>query len=385
MNSEHMSEKEITHLMDELQADLKGLFPVREEAATAYLDKLSVLAERVDEEVLQSSKVSELIGSCPVEVITTNHRNHARFMATVFALNLPSLLVRVIPWAYRVYTNRGVSLSYFTAECQAWINAVDQELDPAFAEQIRRVYSWMIDHHEDMKQLSQEIDVFSAQTNDWSEELNSLLSSLLSGDTQSVQQLAESEARDVADLPRLYMDLIQPVMYRIGSLWADGEVTVAQEHMATAVVSRIIAGTYQRLQLFAQKDHGAKGTAVVSCASKEFHELGARIIADLMELDGWDVTFMGANIPEEDFHHMVVDKQPDVVALSATVPSHLLNIKRMVNRIREEESLAHTLILAGGQALSLAPESAQSLNVDGIAHNGYEAREILAQWQEKDG
>jgi methanogenic corrinoid protein MtbC1 len=190
--------------------------------------------------------------------------------------------------------------------------------------------------------------------------------------------MAEESAPDANDLPELYVNRIQPVMYRIGSLWADGEVSVAQEHMATAVVSRIIAGSYQRFQLFER----SRGTAIVSCATDEFHELGARTVADLLELDGWDVTFVGANLPERDLHRMVVDARPEIVALSATVPSHLLRMKRMVDRVNEDETLEKTRTMVGGLAFSMAPEAFDALDVDGVAEDGHGARKLAAKWWE---
>ena len=180
----------------DLRNELEGLFPVRGDAASEYLDQLNALAEQVDEKVLRRPDVSELVGSCPVEVITTNHRNHARFMATVFALDLPSLLVRVIPWAYRVYTIRGVSYEYFEAELSAWMDAAEEHLGAARAEPICRIYRWMLDHHEDMKQLSREVRPFTPSEGDWSDELDALLSCLLDGDADGARRMAEESAPD---------------------------------------------------------------------------------------------------------------------------------------------------------------------------------------------
>jgi len=362
-----------------LLEDVEGMFPVPEEAAEAYLDSLPTLAGQVDDAILQRSDISDLIGSCAIDIITTNHRNHGKFMATVFALDLPALLVRVMPWAYRVYTIRGVSYEYFPAELSAWIRAIEDELDPAHARPLCRVYRWMMEHHDMMKQLSEARERVTPRESDWSEELDALLSCLLQGDSRTAQQMAEETTREAGDLPDFYVKRIQPVMYRVGSLWAEGEVTISQEHMVTAMVGRIIASTYQRFDVF----HPSRGSALVSCATDEFHELGARTVADVLELDGWDTTFIGASVPEHDFHQTVIDQQPEIVALSATVPSHLLRLQRMVNRIREESCLDHTRIMAGGLAFSMAPEAKERLPVDGCAHDAQGASKLAKDWWEE--
>ena len=362
-----------------LQQELSNLFPIPDEAATQYAGNVPKLSAQVDEQVLRKLSVSDLIGACPVEVIRTNHRNHGRFMAAVFVLDLPSLLMQVVPWAYRVYTARGVSADYFRAELAAWIDAVQSQLDPAHARPICRLYRWMIDHHDTMQELARNVTQSSFVTGDWSSELESLLGCLLKGDSTGARRMAEESAPEAGDLPKFYVDRVQPVMYRIGDLWAEGEVSVAQEHMATALISRIMAATYQRFELFKP----SKGKVVVACATDEFHEIGARTVADLLELDGWDVMFIGANVPEEDFHSTVVDVQPEIVALSAAVPSHLLRMKGMVDGVRAESSLAHTRTMVGGLALNVAPEASDKLAVDGSAQDGRHAQKLAHQWWEE--
>ncbi len=364
----------------ELLEELKELFPVPDEAADAYLDNLPALAERVDNHVLQRPDISDIIGSCPVDVITTNHRNHGRFMGTVCALDLPSLLIRVIPWAYRVYSTRGVSYDYFPAELKGWRNALEAELDPAHARPIRLIYRWMIDRHETMMRLSEDADSFPPAQGDLSDELEPLLSCLLRGDSQGAQSLADESMLEATHLPDFYVKRIQPVMYRIGNMWATGEVTVAQEHVATALVSRIMAGAYRRFDFFGN----SRGHALVACATDEFHELGARTVADLLELSGWDVTFVGADVPERDFQQMALDNPPEIVALSATIPSHLLRMKRMVNAIRTESTLQNTRIMVGGLALSMAPEAVDRLDADGCAGDGQDACRLAEKWWKED-
>ena len=364
-----------------LQDKLGKLFPVPDAAASAYLDKLPILTARVDEQILGRSDISDLIGRCPVDIITTNHHNYGRFMATVFSMDLPALFLRMVPWAYHVYTTRGVSFDYFAAELSAWKDAVESELDGALARPISRVYRWMIEHHEEMKELSGTCGNFPAPEPDWSDEREALLSSLLEGDSAAVRRMAGDTVSEPAELPAYYVGRVQPVMYRVGSLWAEGRVSVAQEHMATAIMGRVMAETYSRFQIF----DPSKGKAIVACATDEFHELGARIVTDLLELDGWDVMFLGANVPDHDFQQIVQEARPRIVALSAAVPSHLLRMRDMAEGVRKESSLDHTRVMVGGLALTTAPEAVDKLNVDGFAEDGRGARRMAHRWWEEGG
>ena len=369
----------VARKLEELAQEAHGLFPIPEAASREYRAKISSLAAQVNESILQSPNVRELIGSCPVDTIASNHNNHARFLATVMTLDLHSLLARVVPWVYRAYTAQGVSYEYFRAELEAWKEAVREQVDDVHADPICRVYDWMLWHHHDMKGLSLEItEVFPGHV-DWSETRQVLLDSLLAGDSRRLRDKVEEIAPDAEALPELYVNVLQPVMYRVGDMWAEGEVSVSQEHMATALISRVMAATYERLSIF----EPTRGKAVVACATDEFHELGARVVADLLELDGWDVAFLGANVPNEDFHHMVSETQPAIVGLSATLPYHLLRVKDILDPLREDQRLDRTRIMVGGMAFSMAPEAAEKVGADAWARDGKDARQVAARWHEE--
>jgi methanogenic corrinoid protein MtbC1 len=362
-----------------LEGEVRELLPIGEAAAEEYREKTAALAAQVNSQILQRSDARDLIGSCPVDTIIANHSNHARFMGAVFSLNLPSLLTRVVPWAYRVYTTRGVSYEYFRAELTAWERAVSERLDEAHARSIRTVYEWILDHHEEMKELSAEMTSWFPPELDWSEDRETLLTNLLAGEYGKIRDGLGEVASNSKSLSELYLDDITPVMYRLGNLWATGEVSVSEEHMVTALVSRAMTAAYDEFALF----EPTKGQIVVGCSTDEFHELGARVVADLLELDGWDVAFLGANCPAADFHHMVAEIQPEIVALSATIPHHLLRIRDMLGRLRGDSRLSGTRTMVGGMAFSAAPEAAEGVGADGWATDARDACQLAASWWEE--
>jgi len=184
------------------------------------------------------------------------------------------------------------------------------------------------------------------------------------------------EAREAGvDLSRLYVEVFQPAMREIGRLWQENEITVADEHVATAITQAAMARAFE--QVFAWGE-GRGRSLVAACADTERHEVGLRMICDLLELRGWDTTYLGATVPVESLVVMVDRKKPDVVALSVAIAPHLPRLRMMIEQIR---SLIRNppLILVGGRPFLEDPTLATRLGADLTAEDAVQAVELLQQ------
>ena len=169
---------------------------------------------------------------------------------------------------------------------------------------------------------------------------------LLAGEDAACLDEARAIADDLKGLHRLYVDVIQPSMYRVGELWEAGQISVATEHLATAINSFVASTCYARLACA-----GTGGPrALIACVPEEMHQLGARMVADLLECDGWDVDFYGASMPERDLIGAIRERDPRFVGLSAALVMHLGSVKRTITAIRAELGAAPPTIVVGGNA-----------------------------------
>jgi methanogenic corrinoid protein MtbC1 len=87
--------------------------------------------------------------------------------------------------------------------------------------------------------------------------------------------------------------------------------------------------------------------------------MGARVGADFLEMQGFGVMFLGADVPTDSLVSMIAKEKPDLVALSVTMSFHLDSLRRTVDRVRA--ALPQVPITVGGHALSWAPEIAAEL------------------------
>lgn len=170
------------------------------------------------------------------------------------------------------------------------------------------------------------------------------VSSLITGQRSTCAQIVESElATDIA-IREIYTDLFQRSLYDVGEQWERGQVSVAVEHMATAIVDRML--TIVQPHVFGGEERSK--TAIIACVADEYHQLGARMVADLFELHGWRGYFLGADTPLDSLLDMIETHRPDVVGLSLSIYFNLPSLLTAIEAVRT--AYPEQQILIGGQA-----------------------------------
>jgi methanogenic corrinoid protein MtbC1 len=144
-------------------------------------------------------------------------------------------------------------------------------------------------------------------------------------------------------VPEVYLDVLQPALYGIGHRWALGEISVAEEHYATAV-SEMLLG---ELSAHMRRSPRDGRLAAVAGTPGEQHGLGGRMVADFLEADGWDVLRLGAGAPAADLAALVERERPDVVALSTSTAGSLPGVADALQRL--DALQPRPLLVAGGQ------------------------------------
>jgi methanogenic corrinoid protein MtbC1 len=179
----------------------------------------------------------------------------------------------------------------------------------------------------------------------------SYLGHLTSGRRLECRRILVSLIESGTPLRVIYERLFQDSLHEVGASWEAGRVSVATEHLATAITEDLLAVVFP--SVIAERPNGR--TAIVSCPGSEYHQVGGRIVADTLELAGWDVKFLGANTPESSLVDLVRSRPPDLLALSVSLLAHLAIAERAVSLVREvTPSLP---IVVGGQAVRMAGAS----------------------------
>ena len=194
---------------------------------------------------------------------------------------------------------------------------------------------------------------------------------LVDGDAQGAWGVVEAAMTSGADVRSVYLDMIAPSMVHIGARWAAGEFDVAVEHQATVIVMRIIG----RLGSRCVRRGRSRGSLVIGAPIGEYHALPTAMLGDLMRLNGWDVTDLGANTPSASFLH-AARRIPDLVAVgfSVTHIDHLAAVHECCSVIRQE--LPDVPVVLGGQAIR-SEDHARALGADVLASSADQLHELL--------
>jgi methanogenic corrinoid protein MtbC1 len=195
---------------------------------------------------------------------------------------------------------------------------------------------------------------------------SSYLEVLLKGEKQAAMKIITDWMKDGTEISEIYVEIFQKTQYEIGRLWGLGRINVAQEHYCTAASQSIMS------QLFSQmwsrrKQNLPRYRAIVVCVERELHEFGARMLADLLELDGWDVLYLGANTPQASIVQITQDRKPRVLLLSASMVDHVHEVADIINGINEGVRQDGLKILVGGNPFNIDKELWKKVGADGYA------------------
>jgi methanogenic corrinoid protein MtbC1 len=189
------------------------------------------------------------------------------------------------------------------------------------------------------------------------------------GDEQGATELVAGLLDDGVPAQRIIVDLIGATQSRVGELWAANEWSVAREHAATAVGERALAAVAARTTTPA-----TRGRIALACVDGEWHGLPARMLAELLRLDGWRVDFLGASVPGRHLITHLHQTGPDAVALSCMIPTRLPRAHAAITACRS----AGVPVIAGGRGFGPGGRWAERLGAHAWAGSGEEAVTLLA-------
>ena len=176
----------------------------------------------------------------------------------------------------------------------------------------------------------------------------------------------------------VYMYVFQRTQWEIGRLWQTNKLTVAEEHIFTAATQLIMSQLYP--YLFGETDF--KGKVIAACVGRELHEVGLRMVADFLEMDGWNTIYVGANTPTRTLLETISKEHPDIIALSITIIPHLKNLRDVIKHIRDNRNFNHIKIIVGGYPFIQENRLWKQVNADGSAINAEEAVKLANQFFE---
>ncbi|MGE4288187.1 MAG: B12-binding domain-containing protein [Salinivirgaceae bacterium] len=173
---------------------------------------------------------------------------------------------------------------------------------------------------------------------------NEFLSALLNGNRAACSSIAKSYFEKSNNFIHLYEKIIRQALYNVGKLWANNQISVATEHLATSIAESILNEFYET----AISNKRIPLKVVVSSVANEYHQVGLKMVSHVFENQGWDTFILGSNLPTNDLIHFIQQNKPDVLALSLTLYFNLPVLIDLLTII--ENTFPDLNVLVGGQA-----------------------------------
>ena len=201
------------------------------------------------------------------------------------------------------------------------------------------------------------------------------IEAILQGDRTAAESLILATLDKGMTIAEIYEQILAPAQARLGRMWHLGEISVADEHFGSATTR----STMSLLRPHFPKEEPNGRVVVATSTPGDLHEIGLRMVADLFEIDGWTVIYLGANTPTTDLIELLDRRRPDLLALSVSTGLTIRDAGELVERIRQTESIAAIRVLIGGPPFLFATDLWRELGADGCATTSTEAVRLANQ------
>jgi methanogenic corrinoid protein MtbC1 len=106
-----------------------------------------------------------------------------------------------------------------------------------------------------------------------------------------------------------------------------------------------------------------------TCISGELHEIGVRMLSDLLELEGWDTYYLGANMPIDSIIKTIIEKKAKVIGLSATMTFHAEKVENQIKAIKDSKECRDVKIIVGGYVFKLSKNLWKKVGADALGED----------------
>jgi methanogenic corrinoid protein MtbC1 len=192
-------------------------------------------------------------------------------------------------------------------------------------------------------------------------ECESFEAALLAGDRQAAGSILGRCLDAGHSLIDAEQHMIQPALYGIGEKWQNNQVTIAQEHLATAIAQWVMTLGVARSAF--PVPNGKK--VLLACVDGNKHSVGLQMVADAFQFAGWEVHTLGANVPTSELLGHVDQLKPDLLGLSVSFAQQLHVVRDIMAQLEQAYGPARPAVIIGGLAINQFNGLAKMLSTDG--------------------
>jgi methylmalonyl-CoA mutase cobalamin-binding domain/chain len=281
---------------------------------------------------------------------------HLLYLAEALDAGAPELFIEYLAWVKSLFE----SLRFRQDILPITLDCMRQALAENLPEQVRQSALEMLD--KGAKSLADVIALPPSFIEPDNTLARQFLDLLLQCNRQAASQLILEAVQNGLPVRQVYLQVFQNSQREVGRLWQTNQISVAQEHFCSAATQMVMSQLYPHLFTGERKER----RMVMACVGGELHEIGARMVADFLEIEGWDTYFLGANTPPESVINMVNERNADLLGISVTMTFHVSQARELIRKLRQEAGRS-TRVMVGGYPFNLSLDLWKQIGADGFA------------------
>jgi len=187
-----------------------------------------------------------------------------------------------------------------------------------------------------------------------------LMESLVNGDRDWARTIVDDARAGGMTPEQVVTDLFWPTYSEISNFFRHDQMTTLAHHMATRLLRTLVDQTARE---FTRSARNGK-TVFAVCGPTDADELAAQMAVDLLDREGFTISFAGGGIANDEILERVQETQPDALLLFASAPSDLPEVRDLIDTLREIGACRKTQLIVGGGVFNRAEGLAEEIGAD---------------------
>lgn len=183
---------------------------------------------------------------------------------------------------------------------------------------------------------------------------------LITGDRPATRAFIAQAEKLVGGPVEMVTDLFWPAHQMIEKLYKQDQLSRMNHHMATRLLRVLIDQNASKMSF----NYSTGKKVLAFCGASENEELGAQMGVDVLEANGFEVTFGGSGVAGDEIMATVNTEKPDVLLMFCSAPQDLPDIRAMIDQLREIGASTGTQIAVGGGVFNRAEGLAEEIGAD---------------------
>ena len=209
--------------------------------------------------------------------------------------------------------------------------------------------------------------------------LERYLDSLLKGDRNACRAVIEETLQSGIPANSVYMDVIWPVMVEIDKLYRNDTIDSAQEAFATRINRTIVDQLQNKLPRKPQRSR----RIVIFSANTQNAELGAQMVTDLFESDGWEARFLGGSVNNDDILAFIHTYRPDILLLYGIDAKDAPRVRQLIDSVKTINAFPNIRIMLSGGVFARAESLWEEIGADLFAETATDAVRLASEDTDK--